>query len=119
MNMKYQRGITLTNLIVFGVLIGLLAAVATKVVPEYVDYYKIKKCVASTALNVEGKTVSEIRAIYEKYAEVDSINTIRGTDLEISKEGSSVVVAFSYDTRIHLFYNVSLLIEFEGSSKQL
>ena len=117
MKMKYQRGVTLTGLILCGIVFGLGAVLATKMVPEYVDFYKIKKCVASTALNSDSRTVSEIRDIYEKYAEVDSINTIRGADLEITKEGGSIVVGFSYEKRVHLVYNVSLLLEFEGSSR--
>ena len=118
MKMRYQRGVTLTGLILCGIVFGLVAVLATKMVPEYVVYYKIKKCVASTAYNAGGRTVPEIRAMYEKYAEVDSIDTIRGSDLEIFKEGTSVVVSFSYEKRVHLVSNVSLLLEFEGSSRQ-
>jgi hypothetical protein len=118
MKMKYQRGVTLSGLILWGIVFALVVMLATKMVPEYVDYYKIRKCVASTALNAGGKTVPEIREIYEKYAEVDSINTIRGADLEITKEGNDVVVGFSYEKRVHLVYNVSLLLEFEGVSRQ-
>jgi Tfp pilus assembly major pilin PilA len=118
MKMKYQRGVTLTGLILWGVVIGLVAMLATLMIPEYVNYYKIKKCVASTAHNAGGKTVPEIREIYEKYAEVDSIDTIRGTDLEITKEGNSIVVGFAYEKRVPLVYNVNLLLEFEGSSRE-
>ena len=36
--------------------------------------------------------------------------------MDYSKEGNAVVIAFSYEKRIPLFYNVSLLIDFHGSS---
>ncbi|MFT3960189.1 DUF4845 domain-containing protein [Propionivibrio sp.] len=116
--MKYQRGVTLSGLIVWGVVIALVAILGMRVVPDVIDYYKIKKIVASTAMNASGKTVPEIRAIFDKYADVDSIQTIKGTDLDISKEGNEVVVAFAYEKRISLFHNVSLLIDFQGSSAQ-
>jgi hypothetical protein len=116
--MKYQRGVTLSGLIVWGVVIALVAITGMRVVPDVIDYYKIKKIVASTAMNANGKTVPEIRAIFDKYADVDSIQTIKGTDLDISKEGNEVVVAFAYEKRIPLFHNVSLLIDFQGSSAQ-
>lgn len=116
--MKYQRGVTLSGLIVWGVVIALVAILGMRVVPDVIDYYKIKKIVASTAMNANGKTVPEIRAIFDKYADVDSIQTIKGTDLDISKEGNEVVVAFAYEKRIALFHNVSLLIDFQGSSAQ-
>jgi hypothetical protein len=116
--MKHQRGIALSGLIVWGVIIFFVAVLGVKVVPEVVDYYKIKKNVTATALRAEGKTVSEIRADFDRFANIDQISTIKGSDLDISKEGSSVVVAFAYEKRVHLFYNVSLLFDFEGESRQ-
>jgi hypothetical protein len=116
--MKYQRGIALSGLIGWGFIIFFVAILGIKVVPELVDYYKIKKIVASTALRSEGKTVPEIRADFDRFAVVDQIETISGADLDISKEGSSVVVAFAYEKRIHLFYNVSLVFDFQGESRQ-
>jgi hypothetical protein len=116
--MKYQRGIALSGLIFWGFIIFFVAVLGGKVVPELVDYYKIKKNVAATALRAEGKTVPEIREDFDRFANIDQISTITGADLDISKEGSTVVVAFAYEKRVHLFSNVSLLFDFEGESRQ-
>lgn len=116
--MKNQRGVTLSGLMIWGIIIAMVAILGMKLVPEVIDYYKIKKIVASTAANASGKTVPEIRAIYGKYADVDHIQTITPADLDISKEGNEVVIAFAYEKRIPLFGNVSLLIDFEGSSSE-
>lgn len=114
--MGNQRGLTLSGLLVWGIIIAMVAVVGMKVVPDVIDYYKIKKIVASTAANASGKTVPEIRAIFDRYANVDGVETIKATDLDISKESNEVVIAFAYEKRIPLFFNVSLLIDFEGSS---
>lgn len=114
--MKKQLGVAISGLLVWGVLIAVVAMLGIKVAPEVIDYYKIKKGVTATAANANGKTVAEIRAIYGKYAEVDHTQTLAPADLDISKEGGEVVISFSYEKRIPLFANVSLLIEFEGSS---
>ncbi|MBV5337727.1 MAG: DUF4845 domain-containing protein, partial [Deltaproteobacteria bacterium] len=66
--------------------------------------------------NASGKTVAEIRTSFSKYAEVDHIQAITPADLDISKEGNRVVIAFAYEKRVPLFPNVSLLIEFQGAS---
>jgi hypothetical protein len=115
--MKYQRGMTLSGLIVWCVVIGAVALGGIKVVPEVIGFYKIKKAVASTALGAEGKTVTEIRGTFERYADVDGITTVTPADLDISKEGNSVIVAFAYETRIPLFLNASLLLDFQGASR--
>ena len=62
--MKTQRGIALASFIFWGIVLVILAMLTIKVMPEVIDYYKIKKSVKSTAINSSGKTVQEIRAIY-------------------------------------------------------
>ena len=116
--MRHQRGVTLSGLLIWGMIIAAVALLGIRVAPEVIDYYKIKKIVASTAANSSGKTVPEIRAIFGKYADVDHIETITAADLDISKEGNQVVISFGYEKRIPLFLNVSLLIEFQGSSSE-
>jgi len=116
--MRYQRGVSLSGLLVWGAVISAVALLGIRVAPEVIDYYKIKKIVASTAANSSGKTVPEIRAIFGKYADVDHVETITAADLDISKEGNQVVIAFEYEKRIPLFLNVSLLIDFQGSSSE-
>ncbi len=114
--MKNQRGLALSELIFWGILIAAIAILAIKVTPDVIDFYKIRKDVISTAANSAGKTVPEIRNIYSKYAEVDHVSTVLPADLDITKEGNQVVISFAYEQRIPLFANVSLLIDFQGSS---
>ncbi|MDR3298507.1 MAG: DUF4845 domain-containing protein [Candidatus Accumulibacter sp.] len=115
--MKYQRGITVSGLIVWVIIICMVALLGIKVLPEVIDFYKIKEIVARTANDVDGRTVAEIRQAFDRYADIDGIKTITAADLEISKEGGEVIVAFAYESRIHLFLNVSLLLDFQGSSR--
>lgn len=115
--MNNQRGIALSGLLIWGIIIALVAVLGMKVGPEYLDYFKILKSVKSISTGAANQTVPEIRAAYDRYADVNYINTLKGTDLDISKENNSVVISFAYERRIPLFYNVSLVIDFEGSSK--
>lgn len=114
--MNNQRGVALTGLLFWGILIALVAVLGMKVGPEYLEYYKILKSVKSISGGASGQTVPEIRAAYDKYADVNYITTLKGVDLDISKDNNNVVIAFAYERRIPLFYNVSLVIDFEGSS---
>ena len=115
--MNKQRGVALSGLLVWGIIITLVAVLGMKVGPEYLEYYKILKSVKSISTGAGSRTVPEIRAAYDRYADVNYINTLKGSDLDISKENNSVVISFAYERRIPLFYNVSLVIDFEGSSK--
>lgn len=114
--MNRQRGVALSGLLLWGFVIALVALLAIKVAPEVIDYYKIQKDVKAVAAAAGGQTVPEIRKAFERYAEVDQIKTLTPADLDISKEGNEVVIEFAYEKRIPLFANVSLLIDFRGSS---
>jgi len=114
--MNNQRGVALSGLLFWGIIITLVAVLGMKVGPEYLEYFKILKSVKSISAGAASQTVPEIRAAYDRYADVNYISTLKGTDLDISKENNNVVISFAYERRIPLFYNVSLVIDFEGSS---
>ena len=114
--MTNQRGVALSGLLVWGIVIALVAVLGIKVAPEYLTYFKILKATKSVALNASGKTVPEIRTSFAKYLEVEHVDAITPADLDISKEGNEVVIGFAYERRVPLVYNLSLLIDFAGSS---
>ena len=111
-----QRGVALTGLLAWGTVIAVVAILGLRLAPEYLTYFKILKASKAVALNSTGKTVPEIRASFAKYLEVEHVSTISPADLDISKEGSEVVIAFAYESRVPLVGNISLLIDFEGST---
>jgi len=111
-----QRGVALSGLLFWGVVIALVAVLGMKVGPEYLNYFNILKAVKSVAASSSGKTVAEIRSAYTRQADVGYIKSLQASDLDISKEGNQIVISFAYETRIPLFANISLLIDFQGSS---
>lgn len=113
---KNQRGLALSGLVLWGIVIALVAILGMKVTPECLTYFKVLKATKAVASNSAGKTVPEIRSAFDKYMNVESVSDVAGADLDIFKEGSQVVIEFAYERRIPLFYNVSLLIDFQGSS---
>ncbi|HOG03225.1 MAG TPA: DUF4845 domain-containing protein [Accumulibacter sp.] len=114
--MNRQRGLALSALLVWGVVITLVAILVIRVLPEVMDYYKIRQAVKAVAADSGGKTVAELRQAFGKYAEVEHIKTLAPAELDIFKEENQVVIAFAYEKRIPLAGNVSLLIDFRGSS---
>lgn len=116
--MRYQRGVSLSGLLMVSFLIGILAVLAMKVFPDVLEYWNIRKTVNAVAADssLKGKSVTDIRNAYTRRASVDSISAITATDLDISKDGNDVVLSFAYTRQIPLFGPVSLLIDFEGSS---
>jgi len=114
--MNNQRGVALSGLLFWGFVIAMTAVLGMKVGPEYLTYFKIIKATKAVAASSANKTVPEIRAAFGKYMDVEHVSTITPADLDISKQGNEIVISFGYEKRIPLFYNISLMIDFQGSS---
>ncbi|MGB7501491.1 MAG: DUF4845 domain-containing protein [Azonexus sp.] len=116
--MKYQRGVALSGLIFWGVIIAMVAVLGMKVVPTTVEYYKILKDVKATVNKVgPDATVADFRRTFDNFANIDQLD-FKPEQLDISKDGGKIVASFDYDKRIPLFANVSLLINYKGSSTE-
>ena len=117
--MKRQRGMGFAGVLVILVGIIFLAIIGMKMVPAYLEYFAIKKAVAAITQGgqLRNATVADVRKAFELRQAVDDFTSVGPKDLEITKDGNEIVIAFAYEKRIPLFYNISLLIDFAGSSK--
>lgn len=116
--MKKQRGVALSGLIFWGIVLTLTAVLGMKVLPTYLEYYKILKDAKATVAKANpDSTVVDIRKSFDRFAEIDMLD-FKSTDLDISKDGGRIVIEFAYEKRIPLFANVSLLIDYKGSTAE-
>jgi hypothetical protein len=116
--MNRQRGVSLSGLMVLTVFVILVALLGMKVGPSVIEYNQILKAARAVGQDsrLKGGSVADVRNAYSKYQEIDNITKITPGDLDISKDGGDLVVSFAYQDKIKLFGNVSLVIDYEGSS---
>jgi peptide deformylase len=112
-----QRGLSLIGLLVWAIVIAMGALIVMRVVPTVNEYYTIQRAVDKVAKE-GGNTVPEIRNAFERQKQIEySIQSISGSDLEITKRNEKVVISFAYDKEVELFAPVYLLIKYKGESK--
>jgi len=111
--MRKERGLSLVNLIIGLAVVGFLAVMAAKLFPAYVEYYKVKKLFASMdqAGDLKG-TVREIRNSWEKRNSIEDVRSIKGEDLEITKEGGETILSANWSVKVPLVSNVSACLDF-------
>ncbi|WP_371860637.1 DUF4845 domain-containing protein [Pseudoduganella lurida] len=109
-----QKGISLVGLIVLLALVGVIGLLAMQVLPTYSEYRSITAAVAKA--KTAGTTPQEVRASFDKSAEVNYISAISGRDLTIERNEGGLDVSFAYDKKIHLAGPASLLLEYSGST---
>lgn len=56
-----------------------------------------------------------VRKTFDNFANIDQLD-FKPEQLDVSKERGKIVVSFDYDKRIPLFGNVSLVINYKGST---
>lgn len=109
-----QRGISFLGLVFVGGVLAIVGVVAAQVFPTFVEYQAVLKAVKKAS---SGSTVPEVRSLYERSAEVDSITSMKAQDLEITKDGENIVVKFAYDREIHLVGPAYLTLKYRGQSR--
>jgi len=109
-----QRGISFLGLLFVGVVLAIVGVIGAQVFPTFIEYQAVLKAANKAS---EGNTVPDVRNIFERAAEVDNINSIKASELEITKDGEKIVVRFAYQREIHLVGPAFLTLKYAGRSK--
>lgn len=117
--MNRQRGVTFIGMMFIGGLIVFAAIIGIKLIPAYIEYATITNHLREIARSPEAKTASvrDLQVTFNKRAQIDGIETVRGNDLEIEKDGGQIILRANYSTKISLFGNLSACIDFAASGE--
>ena len=114
-----QTGITVIGFI-FVAAVGLaVAMIGFRVLPAYIEYFSVQKILKQALDNApEGETLQQFRRNFDDRAGVDYVDSVRGTDVDLIKEGNALVATASWTKTLPLVGNVSLLLEFQASASK-
>jgi type II secretory pathway pseudopilin PulG len=112
--MGREAGVSLSGLIVVLVVLGAVALVAMKVFPAWAEYRSINNAIV--AAKAAGGSNREMQQAFERNAEINNITSIASRDLVITRDNGLTDISFAYEKRIPLAGNVSLLIDFAGTT---
>ena len=89
-----------------------------KLVPSYIQDAEIKGILNTIAHDPEMKNapVRNIRDSYSKRAMMNNISVVDPVDIQIDKDASGLTLSASYQMKIPLVANASLILEFNPSS---
>ncbi len=111
--MGNQRGVSLSGLIWALAILGFLSVMAAKLMPAYIEYFTVKKILASMeqAGDLKG-SVRDIRKSYETRNTIEDVKAVKGEDLEVTKEGGETVVSVAWSTKVPLVSNFAACLDF-------
>jgi hypothetical protein len=116
--MNRQRGVTFVGMIFVAAVIIFVAIIALKLIPPYIEYASIKNQFREIARGPDTRaaTPSEIRAAFDRRAQIDNISAISWQDIDVVQEGDGISLSASYAVRVPLMGNVSACIDFVVTS---
>lgn len=112
-----QSGVSLSGLLVVLFVLVVVGLLALKVVPAYMEFRTAKNAIEAVAREQQGASVNDVRRAFDKRAQIDDINTVKAQDLEVTKDGPEITIAFAYRKEVHLFRNVGLYFDFAANSR--
>ena len=110
-----QKGVSFIGFVVIAVLAVAVFAIGGQSLPIFLEYQAAQKA-AQKAAN-EGGSASEVRASFDRAAQIDDIKTISSKDLNIRKANDRTVVGFAYEREIPLVGPAYLVYRFNYQSK--
>jgi hypothetical protein len=111
-----QAGLGLVPLILGFIALAVVALFAMKVIPSYLEFRAAKSAIEAIARERQGATPGDIRRAFEARQNIDDINSLKSTDLEIGKDGNATTISFAYRKEVPLFRNVGLYIDYAASA---
>lgn len=113
-----QRGLTLTGMLFWSVVLVLVAVLGMKVVPVYIENGTIKKNLVAMAndTSLQNANAGQIRLAFSKRAQIDNITVITAKNIKITRDKGQNHLSVDYSVNVPLFANISLQIDFETES---
>ena len=115
-SIRRQAGVTAIGWMIILGLIGFFVFLTLKMLPSYLDYFKV----ASALESVEKETASspaEIRRHLEREFDVSYVYAITPKQIKIKNAGKHFNVTAKYDDRVHLFANVDVVMSHDKQVK--
>lgn len=113
-----QRGLTMFGFLFVAMVLVMVAMLAMKLVPAYIEFFSVKKILASMGHESDLRSMSnaDIRNSFVKRANVGYVTMVKPEDLSIERHGGVPVISVEYTFRTKLVGNVSLIVDFNASS---
>jgi Domain of unknown function (DUF4845) len=116
--MREQKGVTLTGFLIVAIIVVLVLLAAFKIAPAYFEYYAIQKQFKAIANDPGARSMSrrEIEGAFVARQTVENIKSVGAGDIQVTKDGTSVILSAEYSVKVPLFGNLSACMDFNPSS---
>ena len=113
---RKQGGMTMLGFLITLSVVILFVFCGMKIVPMYIEYYSVKKALASIAneQDTSSATKDKIRAMFARHITIDYVKIIKPEMLKIETTDSGYNLVVDYERREELVANLDVVGKFRA-----
>lgn len=113
---RLQRGMTMIGFLITVSVAILFVYCGMKIVPMYIEFYSVKKMLASIANNPETADASKdkIRSMFSRSLEIDYVKVVKPDMLKIESTDTGYNLSVDYERREQLIANLDVVGNFHA-----
>jgi hypothetical protein len=114
-----QQGLTIIGFLMVAAVVVIFVVVGARMVPAYIEYYSVQKALEKSLQETrDPSSANELRKTFDRYLATDYIQSVRASDVEVTKDGNVVTASVAWTRILPLVANVSLYLEFEAKTSR-
>ena len=118
-----QLGITYMGMLILVVVIAFAAIVVVKVLPLYMEHFKVDSSLKSLAQEAKDDQTVLSPALLERHLlnrlSINDVEHVKADNIKITHDGRKTVVTVDYEARVTLFGNIDLVARFPDGRVEL
>ena len=115
-NRTAQRGLSMLGFLFVAAVAVAIVMIGFRTLPSYIEYFTVKKVMQKTLQDApEPFSLNKFRSDFDLKASADYIDSVRGTDIDVVKEGNAMVATATWSNKLHMVGNVSIVLDFEAT----
>jgi hypothetical protein len=95
-----------------------VALVGFRMIPAYIEWYTVQKALDTAMAETSDPTLNNIRRAMDRKLNADYADAVTAKDVDVVKQGNTVVASVSWQKILPMVGNVSILIDFNAAASR-
>ncbi len=113
-----QRGLSMIGFLFVAAVVLAVALLAFRMIPAYIEYFTIQKALDGALADSNDLSIVSIRKAMDRRLSADYADAVTAKDVEVTKNGNAITASVSWEKRLPVVKNVSILLEFDASASR-
>jgi sensor histidine kinase regulating citrate/malate metabolism len=112
-----QRGLSMMGFLFIAAVVIVVVMVGFRVLPAYIEYYSVQKALEKALVEAKDlNSANEIRNAFQRVADAGYIESVTSKDIEVTKTKNEVTASVSWQRKLPMVANASILLDFEATA---